>query len=358
MLDRIEQLERDALAALDRAADLRAVEEVRSTFLGRLDGALTVLLRGLRDLPAEQRPAVGARANRAKVAIEARIEAAMVRLGGAERERRRAESAVDVTLPARTVPRGQVHPITRVCEEIVDVFQRMGFGVERGPEVESDFHNFAALNFPADHPARDMQDTLFVRGVGSGGAASVDGPRGGPMLLRTHTSPVQIRTMLRRKPPIRVIVPGAVYRHDSDQTHSPMFHQVEGLLVDEGISMADLRGVLGEFARAMFGAKAGVRLRPSFFPFVEPGCEVDVSCFLCGPSTRSACRVCKGTGWVEILGAGMVHPEVFRAVGYDPETTQGFAFGLGIERVAMLRYRIPDIRLFYDSDLRFLRQFA
>jgi phenylalanyl-tRNA synthetase alpha chain len=216
--------------------------------------------------------------------------------------------------------------------------------VAEGPEIESDYHNFEALNIPRDHPARDMQDTLYV---------------GESTLLRTHTSPVQIRTMLAQKPPVRIIVPGKVYRRDvADATHSPMFHQVEGLMVEDGISFADLKGVLAEFARAMFGAKAGIRLRPSFFPFVEPGAEVDVSCFLCTEQSRSGCRVCKGSGWLEILGAGMVHPEVFRHCGFDPEKTQGFAFGLGVERVAMLRYRVPDIRLFFENDLRFLRQFA
>lgn len=360
MIDRIEQLERDALAAIDAAADLKAVEAAKAKFLGRQDGALTVLLRNLRELPASERPAAGARANLAKNAIEARLEGRLAALGKAEQDKALAAAAVDITLPGRKPARGALHPLTRTMNEIIDVFVRMGFSVERGPEVESDYLNFEALNFPDHHPARDMQDTFFVgdeTGVPTG-IAHPHAPKNVPMLLRTHTSPVQIRTMMReKKPPVRMIAPGAVYRHDSDQTHSPVFHQVEGLMVDRNVSMADLKGVLLEFARAMFGPKSGIRLRPSFFPFVEPGVEVDISCFRCTPETRAECRVCKASGWMEILGAGMVHPNVFRAVGFDPDQVQGFAFGLGVERIAMLQYRVPDIRLFFENDLRFLEQF-
>ena len=359
----IENLEKEALAEVMLAADLAALEVVRVKYVGRGDGLINSLTRVIKEQPADKRAEFGARVNQAKLNVEAAITAKAATFGKVEQARTLAASAVDVTLPGRVPARGSLHPLTLVTDEIIDVFARMGFGVETGPEVESDFYNFEALNFPDDHPARDMQDTFFAADPADGKPARVAHPNNPdkwvPALLRTHTSPVQIRTMLRKKkPPVRIIVPGAVYRNDSDQTHSPMFHQVEGLMVEDGISFADLKGVLAEFARAMFGAKAGIRLRPSFFPFVEPGAEVDVSCFLCTEQSRSGCRVCKGSGWLEILGAGMVHPEVFRHCGFDPERTQGFAFGLGVERVAMLRYRVPDIRLFFENDLRFLRQFA
>ena len=362
MIDKVEQLEKEALAAIDAAGDAKALEDVRAKYVGRGDGLITSLTRSIKDVPAGDRPAFGARVNQAKVAVEAKLAERLGAVGKVEQEKTLAASAVDVTLPGRAPARGTLHPLTQVADEIIDVFARMGFGVETGPEVESDFYNFEALNFPDDHPARDMQDTFFAADPADGKPARLAHPKDPskwvPMVLRTHTSPVQIRTMLRKKkPPVRIIVPGAVFRNDSDQTHSPMFHQVEGLMVEDGISFADLKGVLLEFSRAMFGAKTDVRLRPSFFPFVEPGAEVDVSCFLCTEATRSTCRVCKGSGWIEILGAGMVHPEVFRHCGFDPERTQGFAFGLGVERIAMLRYRVPDIRLFFENDLKFLRQF-
>ncbi len=360
MIAEIEKLEKEAISAVEAATDAKVVDELRAKYVGRQDGLITARLRSIRDVAPDQRGPVGKRLNDAKVAIEAKIAEKLGSFEGETKKAQLAAAAVDITLPGRQPARGTIHPLTQVAEEIIDVFARMGFGVERGPEVESDFYNFEALNFPDDHPARDMQDTFFIGAPGEPAkmANPVREGRWSPILLRTHTSPVQIRTMLARKPPVRVIVPGAVYRHDSDQTHSPMFHQVEGLMVEDGITFADLKGVLHEFARAMFGAKAGIRLRPSFFPFVEPGAEVDVTCFLCDPKSRSSCRVCKGTGWIEILGAGMVHPNVFKAVGYDPEKTTGFAFGLGVERVAMLRYRIPDIRLLFDNDVRFLRAFS
>jgi phenylalanyl-tRNA synthetase alpha chain len=282
---------------------------------------------------------VGREANLAKTEIESQLEGRVAVLEGLERQARLAADRPDLTLPGRRVVPGRLHPLTRVHDEIVDVFTGMGFAVEEGPEVELDYYNFEALNIPKDHPARDMQDTFYV---------------GGELLLRTHTSPVQIRTMERRKPPVRIICPGRVYRRDADITHSPVFHQVEGLAVDRGISMADLKGTLELFARELFGADSRIRFRPSFFPFTEPSAEVDVLCFLC---KGGGCRVCKASGWLEILGSGMVHPRILQAMGYDTEEVTGWAFGMGIERVAMLRYGIDDIRLLFENDLRFLSQF-
>jgi phenylalanyl-tRNA synthetase alpha chain len=323
---------------IERAATRRDLEEVRVNYLGK-KGALTQLLRALPDLPAAERPAVGREANLAKAEIESVLEARLASLERLERRARLAADRPDLTLPGRRVVPGGLHPLTRVHDEIVDVFTGMGFAVAEGPEVELDYYNFEALNIPKDHPARDMQDTFYV---------------GGEILLRTHTSPVQIRTMERQKPPVRIIVPGRVYRRDADITHSPVFHQVEGLAVDRGISMGDLKGTLELFARELFGADSRIRFRPSFFPFTEPSAEVDVLCFLC---KGGGCRVCKASGWLEILGSGMVHPRILRAMGYDTEEVTGWAFGMGIERVAMLRYGIDDIRLFYENDLRFLSQF-
>jgi phenylalanyl-tRNA synthetase alpha chain len=336
-VDAIAREAREAVAAAGSAADL---EQVRVKYLGR-QGALTQLLRSLGTLPAADRPQVGAAANEAKREIEALLEA---RLGAAqemERARARAATRPDLTLPGRRPPLGAVHPLKQVEDEIVEVFAGLGFSVVEGPEIETDYHNFEALNFPPDHPARDMQDTFFLPGQ---------------LLLRTHTSPVQIRTMLAQRPPVRVIVPGRVYRRDiADATHSPIFHQVEGLAVDRDISMGDLKGTLELFARELFGPRSRIRFRPSFFPFTEPSAEVDVLCFVCG---GDGCRLCKQGGWLEILGSGMVHPNVLRNVGYDPEEVTGWAFGMGIERIAMLKYGIDDLRLFFDNDLRFLRQFA
>jgi phenylalanyl-tRNA synthetase alpha chain len=282
---------------------------------------------------------VGREGNLAKAEIESALEARLAVLEGLERRARLAADRPDLTLPGRRVVPGSLHPLTRVLDEIVDVFTGMGFAVAEGPEVELDYYNFEALNIPKDHPARDMQDTFYV---------------GGEILLRTHTSPVQIRTMERQKPPVRIICPGRVYRRDADITHSPVFHQVEGLAVDRGITMGDLKGTLELFARELFGADSRIRFRPSFFPFTEPSAEVDVLCFLC---KGGGCRVCKASGWLEILGSGMVHPRILRAMGYDTEEVTGWAFGMGVERVAMLRYGIDDIRLFFENDLRFLAQF-
>jgi phenylalanyl-tRNA synthetase alpha chain len=335
---RVQTIVEGAREEIERATTRRDLDEVRVKYLGKR-GTLTQLLRALPGLPLAERPIVGKEANAAKAGLESELEARQVLLEGLERRARLAGDRPDLTLPGRRVVPGALHPLTQVHDEIVDVFTGMGFAVAEGPEVELDFYNFEALNIPKDHPARDMQDTFYV---------------GGEVLLRTHTSPVQIRTMERQKPPVRIICPGRVYRRDADITHSPVFHQVEGLAVDRGISMGDLKGTLALFARELFGPDSRIRFRPSFFPFTEPSAEVDVLCFLC---KGGGCRVCKQSGWLEILGSGMVHPRILRAMGYDTEEVTGWAFGMGIERVAMLRYGVDDIRLFFENDLRFLSQF-
>jgi phenylalanyl-tRNA synthetase alpha chain len=329
----------EARAAIGGAASSSELEAVRVKYLGR-SGELTQILKSLGTLPAEERPLVGAAANEAKRALEALLDVRLGEMLESERRRQRERARPDLTLPGRRPPRGALHPLTRVRDEIVAVFMGLGFSVAEGPQIETDFYNFEALNIPRDHPARDMQDTFYLS------------PE---TLLRTHTSPVQIRTMRAQKPPVRIVVPGVVYRRDADITHSPMFHQVEGLAVDTRVTMADLKGTLDLFARELFGARSKIRFRPSFFPFTEPSAEVDVLCFLCG---GDGCRVCKQSGWLEILGSGMVHPQVLRNVGYDPEAVTGWAFGMGIERIAMLKYGVDDIRLFFENDLRFLKQFA
>jgi phenylalanyl-tRNA synthetase alpha chain len=335
---RVQTIVEGAREEIERATTRRDLDEVRVKYLGKR-GTLTQLLRALPGLPPAERPIVGKEANAAKAGLESELEARQTLLEGLERRARLAADRSDLTLPGRRVVPGALHPLTQVHDEIVDVFTGMGFAVAEGPEVELDFYNFEALNIPKDHPARDMQDTFYV---------------GGEVLLRTHTSPVQIRTMERQKPPVRIICPGRVYRRDADITHSPVFHQVEGLAVDRGISMGDLKGTLALFARELFGPDSRIRFRPSFFPFTEPSAEVDVLCFLC---KGGGCRVCKQSGWLEILGSGMVHPRILRAMGYDTEEVTGWAFGMGIERVAMLRYGVDDIRLFFENDLRFLSQF-
>ena len=338
---RVQEVLDRALAEVAGARSTSDLEQVRVRVLGR-SGQLTTLLRSLGSIPAAERPRIGEQTNRAKASVEAAIAA---RLEGLKTEERRVTLQADrpdLTLPGRRPDPGPVHPITRVTEEIIEVFEGLGFSVAEGPEVESDYYNFAALNFPDDHPARDMQDTFHV---------------GPDALLRTHTSPVQIRTMKAQRPPVRIICLGKVYRRDIlDATHSPMFHQVEGLAVDKHITMADLKATLQLFAREMFGPTSGVRFRPSFFPFTEPSAEFDVRCFKCGGD--GACRFCKNSGWLEIGGSGMVHANVLRNVGYDPEEVTGWAFGMGIDRIALLKYEIDDIRLFFDNDLRFLQQFA
>jgi phenylalanyl-tRNA synthetase alpha chain len=346
MNDSLETLRGELLDRIQQAGSERDLEQLRVETLGR-SGKLTLRLRGLKDLPAEERPRAGEALNQLRREIEESLETQIASVKRRAKERSLREERVDITLPGTRWQRGGAHPLTLVIEEIVDIFGHMGFEIARGPDIEDDYHNFEALNIPKDHPARDMQDTFFV----SAGR-----------LLRTHTSPVQIRTMESRKPPLQVIVPGAVYRHDDDATHSPMFHQVEGFMVDEGIAFSDLKGVLTHFLRQIFAADAGVRFRPSFFPFTEPSAEIDIQCVICGGSgalkSGQICRVCKATGWLEILGAGMIDPAVFGFVGYDPEKVSGFAFGMGVERIAMLKYGIDDIRMFFQNDVRFLRQFS
>ncbi len=312
------------------------IQEVRHAFLGRSRGRLTFFLKNLKDLPPEARGMTGAAANKLKRRIEEALTEAIESTGGPSE----ASEPVDLTLPGASSPSGCPHPLTIVRLQIEEIFLEMGYTVEDGPEAESDYNNFTALNIPPDHPARDMQDTLYLDGGG---------------LLRTHTSPVQVRTMLKTKPPLKIICPGRVYRRDTiDATHHPIFHQVEGLAVDEGLGLSDLKGTLLEMGRRLFGRRAQVRLMPSYFPFVEPGAQFDVSCFVC---EGSGCRTCKKSGWIEMGGAGMVHPAVFEGVGYDSEVYTGFAFGFGLERIAMVRYDIDDIRLFYENDARFLEQF-
>lgn len=338
LVEQLSALEHEARSAVARAPDARALEQVRIEYLGRKDGRITAVMRALAALPPEEKPAAGAAANRVKLAITAQLEARARELGSESAED---AGAHDLTLPGRAQWRGARHPVTLVIDEICDALGFLGFTRVRGPEAETDWYNFTALNTPLDHPAADMHDTFYL----APGA-----------LLRSHTSPVQIRTMQTYRPPIRVVVPGMSYRRDPfDASHAPAFEQIEGLAVDEGITFVDLRATLAVFARRLFGERARVRFRPSFFPFTEPSAEVDVSCLIC---QGAGCSACKGTGWVEIMGAGMVNPAVFEQVGYDPERYTGFAFGMGPARIAMLRYRIPDIRLFYEADIRFLQQFA
>ncbi len=341
MRPQVEELERQAAAAIEAARTSAELEQIRIEFLGR-NGKLAQLLRSLGQVPPEQRREIGLEANRAKATLEARLESALDAAREGERVARRSAERLDLTLPGRRPPRGVVHPLTRVHDEIVSIFAGLGFSVAEGPEIETDFYNFEALNMPKDHPARDMQDTFYLSDE---------------TLLRTHTSPGQIRAMRAAagRTPVKTIVPGRVFRRDvPDASHSPVFHQVEGLAVDRRITMGDLKGTLELFAREMFGPKSRIRFRPSFFPFTEPSAEVDVLCFMCG---GAGCRAC-GDGWLEILGSGMVHPTVLRNGGYDPEEVTGWAFGMGIERIAMLKYGVDDLRLFFENDLRFLKQFS
>ncbi len=330
-------------AGLGEALNLEALEALRIEFLGR-KGAVAQIMSELPKLDAAERPLVGQKANEVKILLNNLFDSKKSALE-AEAEAK-SLARFDVSMPARNPWQGSLHPVTLVMEEICDIFKKLGYDIMSGPEVETDYNNFEALNLAPEHPARDMQDTLYVADK---------------VVMRTHTSPVQVRTMLSRRPPLAIIAPGKVYRRDSDITHTPMFHQVEGLLVDKKVSMAELRGTLTAFMRGVFGPSTEVRFRPSFFPFTEPSAEADISCCICGGKGHNGpdtCRVCKGTGWVEILGCGMVDPEVFKAVGYDPEEFTGFAFGLGVERVAMLKYGIGDLRMFFENDVRFLSQFA
>ena len=340
--------ERQLAALRERAvAELATIEttdgldEWRTRYFGRESGELSVILRGLGKLPGDQRKLVGQAANAVKVELERMAEERRAELRVREREAALQRETLDVTLPGRPVVRGHMHPLARTTRHIAEIFEQMGFQTFQGPEVETDYYNFQALNIPQDHPARDMQDTFWVLP--------------GQILLRTQTSPNQIRIMERMRPPVRAIVPGKVYRSEAtDASHEAVFHQVEGLLIDETCTMSDLRGVVERFAHEMFGANRKIRFRPSYFPFTEPSAEFDMDCINCD---GAGCRVCKYTGWLEMGGSGMVHPKVLRGVGYDPAVYRGFAFGLGIERIAMLRYGVDDIRLFSENDLRFLTQF-
>jgi phenylalanyl-tRNA synthetase alpha chain len=337
--DTLERLEREFETAISAAGiDSREIDAVRVRFLGR-KGALTALMKQLRCLSKEERPAAGQAVNNFKRIVSQRVENALATAEADAQRRELGRRPADVSLPPRVPWPGSLHPVTLARRELERIFRDMGFSVESGPEVEDDFHNFQALNIPEDHPARDDTDTFYLDGG---------------LLLRTHTSPVQIRTMLERRPPIKMICPGRVYRRDMDATHLPMFHQLEALVVGERVTMGDLKGTLEAVWRRFFGAAVRMRLRPGYFPFVEPGCEYDVSCRVC---EGRGCRVCKSSGWIELGGAGMVHPAVFEAANVDPERFSGFAFGLGIDRIAMMRHGIDDLRLLMENDVRFLRQF-
>jgi phenylalanyl-tRNA synthetase alpha chain len=338
MEEELLRLQQEACRDLASLHDLKDLEPFRVQYLGR-KSEFTGLMRQLGQAAEADRPRLGKLANEIKIDLEKLFAAKKTELEEAARLGLTGAPALDLSLPGRTAPFGKLHPVTQVMEEICAIFEGMGFGVAEGPDVETDFYNFEALNIPKHHPARDMHDTFYVNES---------------LLLRTHTSPMQARIMEKRRPPLRMIAPGKVYRCDSDITHTPMFHQVEGFLVDKKVSFADLRGILGVFISKMFDDRTAMRARPSFFPFTEPSAEIDIACVIC---RGKGCRVCKQTGWLEILGAGMIDPEVFKQVGYDPEEYSGFAFGLGVERIAMLKYGINDIRLYYENDLRFLAQF-
>jgi phenylalanyl-tRNA synthetase alpha chain len=332
------RLQEEARQALDALTEIAELEDFRIRFLGR-KGSFATIMRSLGAATPEDRPRLGQLANTIKADIERRFEEKQTALSAEAAAAKADRDRVDLTLPGRRPVIGKLHPVTQIMNEVCAIFEGLGFSVAEGPDVEHDHYNFEALNIPAHHPARDMHDTFYV-------SESI--------LLRTHTSPMQARIMETQQPPLRVIAPGKVYRCDSDITHTPMFHQVEGFLVDRKVSFADLKGVLTVFTQKMFEKDLALRFRPSFFPFTEPSAEVDIACVICG---GKGCRVCKRTGWLEILGSGMIDPEVFKMVGYDPEVYSGFAFGLGIERIAMLKYGIDDIRLYYENDLRFLSQF-
>lgn len=338
MKEKLESMLAQAKAAMVAAGDEAALQEIRVSYLGK-KGQLTSIMKEMGSLSSEERPVIGAVANQVKDQVFATFEKQLTLLKSQAMQASIANEKIDVSLPGRRANLGTKHPVTLVTEELIDIFSSLGFCVAEGPEVEQDFYNFEALNLPKDHPARDMQDTFYIND---------------DVVLRTHTSPVQIRTMQKHAPPLRIIAPGTVYRRDSDITHSPMFHQIEGFMVDEHITFGDLKGILTTFIQECFGKKVGVRFRPSFFPFTEPSAEVDIQCVICG---GKGCRVCKNSGWLEILGSGMIDPEVFKAVEYDSERYSGFAFGMGLERIAMLKYGVNDLRLFFENDIRFLRQF-
>ncbi len=349
LVTRLSKLQDAACAAIAAAAALKELEALDAQYLGR-KGALAQCMGAMKDLSAADKPALGKAANDAKAAITAALEARRAALLDAADAQSCTQDALDVTLPGRARRQGGAHPLAQTLREMLDIFQRLGFAIEEGPEIEDEWHNFDALNIPATHPARDVQDTFFIK------AAPAADPRAGRYILRTHTSPVQARVMQQTKPPLRFVAPGRVYRNERiDASHYSIFHQVEGLYVDRAVSFAQLKGTLLDFAHAYYGPQVKLRFRPGYFPFTEPSAEVDITCSVC---RGTGCSVCKQTGWVEILGAGMVHPNVFRAVGYDPDEVTGFAFGMGVERIAILKYGIDDIRLFYENDLRFLTQFS
>ncbi len=340
MREQLAKIQNQVTVALQEVADLNQLNEVRVRFLGK-KGELTQVLRGMGGLSAEERPLIGQLANEVRTHLEQAIEEKQNILKEVVKVQQLATETIDITLPGRPVLLGHRHPLTTVLDEIKSIFLGMGFEIEEGPEVETDYYNFEALNLPKEHPARDMQDSFYITAE---------------TLLRTHTSPVQPRTMEKKAPqvPVKVIAPGKVYRRDDDATHSPMFHQVEGFIIDKNISFSDLKGTLLSFSRQMFGEDREIRLRPSFFPFTEPSAEIDISCIMCN---GKGCRVCSGTGWLEILGSGMFHPKVLAMSGYDPKEVTGFAFGMGVERITMLKYGIDDLRLLFENDLRFLGQF-
>lgn len=339
MKQKLEEIKSVAIAAIGSAETEQDIESLRVKYLGK-KGELTALLKMMGSLSAEERPVMGQLVNEAKAQLETLIGEKKAGLAAAAAEQKLNDETIDITMPAKTRSQGGLHPLSSVMNDMIDIFQSMGFDVVDGPEVETDHYNFECLNVPADHPARDMQDTFYL----------AEG-----LLLRTQTSAAQIRTMETRKPPIRVVCPGRVFRADEvDATHSPVFHQMEGLVVDKGVTMCDLKGVLEKFAHEIYGPDTKVKFRPSFFPFTEPSVEVDVTCSECG---GKGCRVCKGSGWIEILGAGMVHPNVLRSCGIDPEVYSGFAFGIGLDRITTTRYKISDIRLLFENDKRFLEQF-
>ena len=350
-MDSLEQLVLLAKQDFKDAPDAVALENAKARYLGKT-GLITEQMKTLGKMAPELRKAQGAVINNAKGQIEGSLNARREELANEKMQVRLNAEAIDVTLPGRGRGKGGIHPVMRTWERIERIFGSIGFDVADGPEIETDWTNFTALNSPENHPARSMQDTFYIEG---------NDTEGKPLLLRTHTSPMQVRYARSHELPVKVIAPGRTYRVDSDATHSPMFHQVEGLLEDKHVTMSDLRGTLTAFMREVFGSDTRIRFRPSFFPFTEPSAEADISCCMCGGKGHvngTTCRVCKGTGWLEILGCGMVDPEVFKAVGYDPEEVTGFAFGLGVERIAMLKYGIGDLRMFFENDVRFLGQFA
>ncbi len=337
-IEDLQRLKEEFFKRLDESSNLQDVENLRVEYLGR-KGKVTELLKKIPTLPPEERRDFGRACNQLKGELDRALKEKIKEFKEKEKLERLREERIDVTLPGRRKPLGALHPVTKTLKEIVKIFTSMGFSIAEGPEVETDFYNFEALNIPKGHPAREMQDTFYISDE---------------VVLRTHTSPVQVRVMEKHQPPIQIIAPGKVYRKDADVTHTPMFHQVEGLMVDQSVTFSDLKGVLELFLREIFGSDTKVRFRPSYFPFTEPSAEVDIGCVICG---GKGCKVCKGTGWLEILGCGMVDPAVFKSVNINPEVYQGFAFGMGVERIVMLKYGIDDLRLFFENDLRFLRQF-